>query len=141
MDSFRPAVLIHIIAKILVFRFKFILKPIVKVTFNFIFCYGKTAALLEKNTVEFQFGEGILKILAEIGQIGSFFLRVTVIFPKSGYEFAVGGLGSTVIDKDSYNFLGLRIFENNRGSVYKQIEIPKSLCEDSLVVFQERRVA
>jgi len=99
MHKFRPAVLVHVIAQILITGILFLVKPLIEIAFDAVNRDCQTAALLEKNAVQFQAVKGVLKILTEVGEIRAFLVRVPVIFPEGSNDFAVRCLGTAVVDE------------------------------------------
>ena len=141
MDGLRPTVLIHVIAQILVFGIKLVLQPDIEVALNSVLRDREAAALFQDNPVQFEFRKGILKILAQVGEIGGLLFRVSVILPERGDDLAVGCLSPTVVDQQRDNFLRFGILEGDGLTVRKQFKVPEGLCEQTLLVLLDRGMA
>ena len=66
MHHFRPAVLIHIVAEIVVAGFLSFLEPVVQIALDPVRRDGETAPLLEDDPVQFELCKRVLQILPQI---------------------------------------------------------------------------
>ena len=93
-----PAVLVHVVAHVVVTGLFFLFEPVVEVTLNGVDGNGHAAALFEDDVVDLETGQGILKVLTEVAEVGTLLVGVSVVFPEGGDDLAIGGLGASVID-------------------------------------------
>ena len=123
VHDLRPTVLVHVVPEILVAGALFLLQPVVQVALDPVGRDGQAAALLQDHSVQLQPCEGVLEVLAQIGQVGALFLRVAVVLPQGCDDLPVRGLGAAVVDKDRNDLLGLGVLEDDRFPVDKQLDV------------------
>ena len=93
-----PAVLVHVVAHVGVTGFLFLLQSVIEVALYGVGGDGHAAALFEDDVVDLETGQGILKVLTEVAEVGTLLVGVSVVFPEGGDDLAIGGLGASVID-------------------------------------------
>ena len=111
--------------------FLFFLQPVVEIALDAVGGNGEAPPLLEDDAVELQPGEGVLQILAEVGEIGALLFRIAVVLPEAGDDLAIAGLSSAIVYQQGHDLLGLGILEHHGLAVHEELKVSEGLGEEA----------